>query len=166
MKDFPTIGCCGIDCALCPRYHTKGSSKCPGCFGPGFSDKHPGCSIITCCVKRRGLETCAQCEAFPCEKFGGFDSADSFVTHKMCLKNLGTIREMGLSEFLKSQEKRIQLLERMLEEYDDGRSKGFYCLSAALLPMEDLERAIGQASSDHGVTDKKKRQSCCEGPCR
>jgi hypothetical protein len=25
----PTIGCCGIDCGLCPRYYTDGPSRCP-----------------------------------------------------------------------------------------------------------------------------------------
>jgi len=33
LKIYNTIGCCGIDCGLCPRFYTKGDSVCPGCGG-------------------------------------------------------------------------------------------------------------------------------------
>ena len=53
-KKYPTIGCCGIDCGLCPRYYTEGKSRCPGCFGPQFMDiMGQSCSFITCCVKNK-----------------------------------------------------------------------------------------------------------------
>jgi len=41
LKKFETIGCCGIDCGLCPRFHTTGTSACPGCGGLEFKEKHP-----------------------------------------------------------------------------------------------------------------------------
>jgi hypothetical protein len=69
VKKYPTIAVCGLDCGLCPRYYTEGPSRCPGCAGPGFFDKHPSCSFITCCVKKKGLEVCAECADFPCAKF-------------------------------------------------------------------------------------------------
>jgi len=47
IKQHPTLGSCGLDCGLCPRYYTAGSSRCPGCCGPGFFDAHPSCSFIT-----------------------------------------------------------------------------------------------------------------------
>jgi hypothetical protein len=34
IKKYPTIGVCGLDCGLCPRYYTIGPSRCPGCAGP------------------------------------------------------------------------------------------------------------------------------------
>ena len=54
IKKYPTIGVCGLDCGLCPRYYTIGPSRCPGCAGPDFFNKHPSCSFITCCVKKIG----------------------------------------------------------------------------------------------------------------
>ena len=68
-KTYPTIGCCGLDCGLCPRFYTVGHSRCPGCAGPDFFNKHPSCSFITCCVKKKNLEVCAECSEFPCPKF-------------------------------------------------------------------------------------------------
>ena len=69
VKAHPTLGCCGLDCGLCPRYYTVGASRCPGCCGPGFFEKHPSCGYITCCVKRKNLEVCSQCDEFPCSRF-------------------------------------------------------------------------------------------------
>jgi hypothetical protein len=68
-KKYPTIGVCGLDCGLCPRYYTVGSSRCPGCGGPDFLNKHPSCSFITCCVKKKNHEVCAECSEFQCSKF-------------------------------------------------------------------------------------------------
>ena len=141
-KNYPTIGCCGIDCGLCPRYHTDGKSKCPGCAGKDFYEKHPSCSIVTCCLMTKQLETCGSCEEFICKRIRNWDSADSFVTHRNCICNLKSIREHGLDAFIEQQEDRLQLLKTLLEEFDDGRSKSFYCLSAALLPIGELRSVM------------------------
>jgi hypothetical protein len=145
VKTFPTIGCCGIDCGLCPRYHTTGGSRCPGCAGPDFFEKHPSCGQITCCVTRRKLEVCSQCDEFPCSKFESWAEGDSFVTHRKALLNLNSVRAEGLEEFAEQQRKRMGLLETMLENFDDGRAKSFYCLAAALLPVAALEESLHRA---------------------
>jgi len=64
VKKYPEVGACGLNCNLCPRYHMESASKCPGCCGPGFWQKHPSCSLITCTVKQKGLETCVLCHEF------------------------------------------------------------------------------------------------------
>ena len=145
VKAFPTIGCCGIDCGLCPRYHTTGGSRCPGCAGPGFFEKHPSCSHITCCVTKRKLEVCSQCDEFPCSKFESWAEGDSFVTHRKALLNLNSVRAEGLEEFAEQQRKRMGLLKTMLEEFDEGRSKSFYCIASALLPVTALEESLHHA---------------------
>lgn len=145
VKQYPTIGCCGIDCGLCPRYYTLGSSKCPGCAGPDFYNKHPSCGYITCCVKKKGLEVCGQCNEFPCSRFESWlDSkeSDSFVTHRKCKTNLEFIREKGIGKIIEQQKKRIKLLEEMLKDFDDGRSKSFYCQATALLSINDLNESL------------------------
>lgn len=149
IKNYPTIGCCGLDCGLCPRYYTVGSSKCPGCCGPDFFNKHPSCSYITCCVKKKRLEVCAQCGEFRCSKFESWlengGEYDSFLTHKKAKPNLDFIRTYGLERFVGQQRKRIELLEKMLKNFDDGRSKGFYCVATTLLPITDLETSLEKA---------------------
>ena len=142
VKKYPTVACCGLDCGLCPIYYTKGPSRCPGCCGSDFFNKHPSCSIITCCVKQHNFETCAECEEFPCSKIDKWDKYDSFISHKVSLTNLTLIKEKDLEEFLSQQQKRIELLEKMLEDFNEGRSKSFYCITTALLSIEDLEKAV------------------------
>jgi len=148
IKVYPTIGCCGLDCGLCPRYYTVGSSRCPGCCGPDFFNKHPSCSYITCCVKKKKLEVCAQCDEFPCSKFESWlvdgGEYDSFLTHKKPQHNLSFIRKHGIEKFIEQQRNRIKLLETMLKNFNDGRSKSFYCIAATLLPITDLKTSLNK----------------------
>lgn len=147
LKKYPTIACCGLDCGLCPMYYTKGPSRCPGCCGPDFINKHPSCSIITCCVKTHNFETCAECNEFPCSKIDKWDKFDSFISHKVSLSNLGLIREMGIEQFFIQQKRRIELLETMLGEYNEGRSKSFYCIATALLPIDIIEAGLQESEN-------------------
>jgi hypothetical protein len=157
LKTYPTLGCCGLDCGLCPRYYSAGPSRCPGCCGPGFFDVSPGCGTITCCVKKKGLEVCAQCDEFPCSRFASWLDKwwreDSVVTHRKIRPNMDFIKERGLEEFLEQQARRIKLLEKMLDRYNDGRSKGFYCLASALLSIPALETSLSGA--EHKVKADK-----------
>ena len=142
IKAHPTIGCCGLDCGLCPTYNTKGPSRCPGCYGSDFLNKHPSCSIGTCCVKKSNFETCAECSEFPCSKLKDWDKRDSFICHIVSLSNLKYIQENGLDPFLTHQKIRIELLEEMLNNFNEGRSKSFFCIATAVLPIKDLEQAL------------------------
>lgn len=148
MKKYTTIACCGIDCGLCPQYHSKAASACPGCGGETFKEKHPSCGFVTCCVEKKGLETCAACSDFPCKRFDKEDSGlDSFVTHRKVFSNLSEIKQFGLPMFLDKQRDRMSILSRFLDEFDDGRSKSFFCLSCTLLPIEILQECLTYASS-------------------
>jgi hypothetical protein len=128
-----------------------GPSRCPGCCGPEFFIKHPSCSFITCCVKKRGLEVCAECSDFPCSRFKSEEEyqqlkeSSSYPSYKRVIPNLKFMKERGIEEFAGQQRKRIQLLERMLADFDDGRSKSFYCKSAALLDLVTLQNSLDKA---------------------
>ena len=159
QKQYPTIACCGIDCGLCPRYYTEGKSKCPGCLGENFFEKHPSCSIVTCCVKKNGLETCAECLQFPCEKLKNWDRVDSFVTHQKSLANLRQIRDKGIVEFAEQQKERIRLLDTLIKEYDDGKSKSFFCLATALLEIDDLHEAVFQIQEIREQSKDRKQRA-------
>lgn len=139
LKHYETIACCGIDCGLCPRFHTKGDSACPGCGGVNFKEKHPSCGFLTCCVVKKGLEVCSDCSEYPCKRFDSEkEGYDSFVTHRMVFANLDRIKDKGIEPFIAIQNIRMDVLKELLERFDEGRSKSFYCLSCALLPMETL----------------------------
>ncbi|MEA3391675.1 MAG: DUF3795 domain-containing protein, partial [Candidatus Marinimicrobia bacterium] len=139
MKTYPTIGCCGIDCGLCPRYHTDGPSACPGCDGVNFKDKHPSCGFVTCCVTKHGFEVCSDCPDYPCKRFDPEkEGYDSFVTHQNVFANLDMIKKEGIEIFLKQQSKCMAVLVDFLENFNDGRSKSFFCLATALLPLDIL----------------------------
>jgi hypothetical protein len=161
-KQYPTIGACGLDCGLCPRFYTVGPSRCPGCAGPGFYDKRPTCSFITCCVKNKGLEVCSECPDFPCAKFksaeeyGQVKESSSYPSSKKILPNLCFIKENGIDKFIEQQKKRIQLLETMIDKFDDGRSRSFFCRAALFLDVKALAKAIEKAVETI-KTDKIKR---------
>ncbi|MFC2008519.1 DUF3795 domain-containing protein [Chloroflexota bacterium] len=146
FKAHPTIGACGIDCGLCPRYNTEAESRCPGCAAPGFLEiGGQWCKMTRCAVRDRGYETCADCEEFPCYRFVGWDESDSFVSHLKSVDNLRAIRDYGLQQFLNVQQVRMELLEAMLREFDEGRSKSYCCRAAALLPVKDLVEGVEEA---------------------
>jgi hypothetical protein len=125
-------------------------------MGEDFFEKHPSCSILTCCAKRNGFETCAECRQLPCEKIAEWDGADSFVSHKKSLENLRQIKAAGLEEFIKQQNQRMMLLNKLIRDYDDGRSKSFFCLAAALMEIDDLHEVVfHRKATQDTLRDKK-----------
>ena len=56
-------------------------------------------------------------------------------------------------EFIQRQEKRIGLLKTMIEGYDDGRSRSFFCRAAALLDPKALEGSLEKAKKAVGAGD-------------
>jgi hypothetical protein len=152
LKKYPTIGCCGLDCGLCPRYYTVGHSRCPGCAGPDFFNKHPSCSFITCCVKKKSLEVCAECSEFPCSKFKSdeeyqrFEGSSSYPSNKKIMPNLNFIKKHGVRKFIKQQRSRIKLLKIMIKNFDDGRSRSFFCKAATLLDLKSLTSSLDKAA--------------------
>jgi hypothetical protein len=161
--ESPTIGACGIDCGLCPRHYTDGASRCPGCGGEGFGQKHPPCGFLTCCVKK-GLAVCAECGEFPCKRFDREDGRrDSFVLHRRVMPNQYLIREIGLDAFLAKQAERMAFLGAALSRHGDGRSKGFYCMAAALLSAEGLIKALDRADNGEKLRTALNECAAAEG---
>jgi hypothetical protein len=97
-------------------------------------------------VKKKNLEVCAQCEEFPCKKFDLLleegPKYDSFLTYQKVPHNLEFIKRQGLEEFIAQQSLRMTLLEKMIADFDDGRSRSFYCIAATLLSIKDLEDSL------------------------
>ena len=158
LKKYETIGCCGIDCGLCPRYYTKEDSVCPGCGGLNFKSAHPSCGVLSCCAVKNGLEACSGCKDYPCKRFGSESAGyDSFVTHKKMSVNLEDIRNDGMDRFIERQKVRMAVLNDLLAHHDDGRLKSFYCVCCALLPVEKLLeiQSIAQ-KTDRDISPKER----------
>ncbi|MEJ2664477.1 MAG: phosphoribosylglycinamide formyltransferase [Spirochaetia bacterium] len=151
VKKYPTIAVCGLECGMCPRYYTEGPSRCPGCAGPGFFDKHPPCSFITCCVKKKRLEVCAECPDFPCAKFKSEEEYDklegssSYPPYKNVFPNLKYIKEHGILKFIERQKEKLELLSILLRNYNDGRSRSFFCRAVSFLETSGLRDSLHKA---------------------
>lgn len=163
VKKYPIIGACGLYCGLCPNYHSTGPSRCPGCCGPDFFQKHPTCRFITCAVKQKGMETCAQCaEWATCPKVGRlFEFAsrgDSIISYKPVADNFAYIQKYGIEELASLVQKKQEVLTHLLTNYNDGRSKSFYCTSCQLLPLDRLKETVSEAEKqvDKNTTIKGK----------
>jgi len=85
------IAVCGLDCSGCDILQATNDPKiaqgivdwfkrerneevkvkdvhCLGCRGDRTKHWSPDCWILQCCVDKKGLEFCYECEDFPCEK--------------------------------------------------------------------------------------------------
>ncbi len=103
------------------------------------------CKLYNCCVKKNGLETCAACSDFPCEKYDKFFDGDSFISHRVCLPNIERIKQVGLTKWLREQCKRRRTLENLLAGYNEGRSCSFNRVATALMPMPLIDKSVKQA---------------------
>ena len=61
------------------------------------------------------------------------------------MPNLNSIKEHGIERFVEQQRRRIKPLERMIADFDDGRSRSCYCRAAALLDLVALESSLDEA---------------------
>jgi len=145
MEERDLAGVCGLYCGLCPRFQSKARSRCLGCQ---LGEQHSYCSVYRCCVIKRGLFTCADCDEYPCERLlrvlGVEEGLDSFISHKPALPNLGRIREVGLEAYLEEQRERRLLVEHLLDHYNEGRSMSFYCRACALMPPDLIRQAMDE----------------------
>ena len=159
VRKYPQFSVCGLNCGLCPRYYTKGSSRCPGCGGEGFTETHCSCSMLSCC-QRMGLEYCFLCEEYPCRKYDGEGFVDSFITHKNIFRDAEKAKQIGMEAYEAELNIKIKILETLLENYDDGRRKSFYCLAVNLLDLQDLNAIMAQiadkAEAEASLKEKAK----------
>ena len=156
---YPEIGVCGLSCRLCPGYVIKTKSRCPGCktewrFGGP-------CSILHCAVKRN-IEFCGDCEeSITCEKWKRHRELgkkyDSFKCYQKLEDDIAFMEKYGLAEFRKSQKIREKLLRKMLDGFNEGRSKSYFCLAATVLDVSELENALTEGKRDSKGLDIKEK---------
>ncbi|UCD14553.1 MAG: DUF3795 domain-containing protein [Thermoplasmatales archaeon] len=157
---YPEIGICGLSCRLCPRYHTETESKCGGCKSK--VRMAVGCPFITCAIKRKDIEFCWECnENKLCEKWRKHREAgkqhDSFKCYQKLEDNISLIQKNGISDFQKEQKIREELLKEMLKDFNEGRSKNYYCIAITILEIEELKDALTKAKINSNKLDIKER---------
>jgi hypothetical protein len=158
---YPEIGICGLSCRLCPHYHTRGASRCGGCKTE--SRMGAGCPFITCALKK-GIEFCGDCkDDKTCEKWAKHrqsgKKADSFKCYQKLEDDIACIRKNGITEFERMQKTREHLLNEMLREFNEGRSKSYYCIAATVMEIRELEEALIKAHKDSqgmGIKEKSR----------
>lgn len=157
---YPTIGICGLSCRLCPRYQTEAKSKCGGCKNE--FRMAAGCPFITCAIKKKQLEFCWDCpDNKVCEKWSKHRALgkkyDSFKCYQRLEDNIAFIEKNGVAEFEKLQNAREKLLKTMLREFNEGRSKSYYCIVATVFEVDELQKILNEAlDQSKGLELKKK----------
>ena len=149
-RKYPMFSLCGLNCCLCPRYHTDGSSKCPGCGGANFTSCHPSCPVISCNKKHDNVEFCFECSLYPCQKYESL--VDSFISKRNVLQDQKAAKADHIG-YLNDLNRKFEILLDLIKNYNDGKSKGFYCLACNLLPLSTLEGLIETIHSNGLIND-------------
>ena len=164
--EYPKVGVCGLSCRLCPWYHSKGESRCAGCKSKFRMTA--GCPFITCALRRKGIEFSWDCmENENCEKWKNHREAgkkyDSFTCYQKLEDNIAFIQKKGVDEFEKGQKQREKLVEEMLQNFDEGRSKTYYCIASTVLEISELEAALKQVKELNEKLDVKGKSRLLHG---
>jgi hypothetical protein len=150
-RKYPLLSQCGLNCGLCPRYHTQGVSKCPGCGGvaTGTHEFVTHCGVNACAKRHGGVEYCYLCDEYPCKKY--YDSEkikNSFITKQRQLADFQKVQEIGLSAYQAELEEKVGILERLLAAFDDGRRKNLFCLAVNLLELADVKDVMARLGTE------------------
>jgi hypothetical protein len=159
---YPDLGICGLSCRLCPHHHTDAVSRCDGC--KTSSRMIAGCPFITCAVKKKSIEFCWDCEENSrCSKWAKHRESgrqyDSFITYQKLDENIETAQRKGVRELDRQQKEKQNLLVQILDEYNEGRSKSYYCIAVTLFDLEDLKIAIQEERRNRSMGSDIKARS-------
>jgi len=146
MKDFKRsyslFSLCGLNCGLCSMHIDH---YCPGCGGGAGNQP---CAIARCSRQHGGIEYCYLCDEYPCEKYDGIETFDSFITHHNQLNDFVKVKELGLGAYQSELAEKIEILKYLLANYNDGRRKSFFCLAVNLLELQDVRSVVEQMESE------------------
>ncbi len=134
---------CGLNCGLC-GYRLQGN--CNGCFKDSFCAAV--CPMAPCSVKHGNLQYCFECDEYPCKHYDGFDSYDTLVLHRNQRKDMLRAKEIGIDAYRAEQQKKVGLLNRLLDSYDDGARQVFYCTAVNLLSVDDMQVILDKADRE------------------
>ena len=82
---------------------------------------------------------------------------DSFRCYQKLEDDIAFIRKNGINEFEKTQKMREFLVKKMLREFNEGRSKSYYCIAATVMETGELEEALTKATKNSDGKEIKER---------
>jgi len=88
------------------------------------------------------------CDEYPCQKYDGVTLFDSFITHKNMLKDFERVKTIGLESYQSELNRKIDILQDLLNNYNDGRRKSFFCTAVNLLELQDIESVMVQIADE------------------
>lgn len=141
-------GYCGMPCALCSRYRTNGSSRCPGCSHDGYYTEP--CKAHAC-IRQKGLSHCGLCSDFPCRKLGKMGDFRDQNTGRVKERTCRAVAERGLEAWLRDYEAKADLLTIALERYNNGRMKRYLCELFLQKELPALQTIMARAESLDGT---------------
>jgi uncharacterized phage infection (PIP) family protein YhgE len=59
----------------------------------------------------------------------------------------------GIERYAEALNEKIGILESLIENYNDGKSKGFYCLAVNLLELDTLKDVMQKVREEIGVSE-------------
>lgn len=146
MKDFSrndlSLSLCGLNCKLCPM---QLGGYCPGCGGGAGNQP---CAIARCSLQHDHVQYCFLCSEYPCSNYAGAEDYDSFITHQHQLGDIQRASEIGIDAYNQEQQRKFEILQSLLAEFNDGRKKTFYCVAVNLLPLGQLEGIMKQITNN------------------
>lgn len=104
--------------------------------------------MAPCSVKHGNLQYCFECPEYPCKHYDGFDSYDTLVLHRNQRKNMQRAKEIEIDAYRAEQREKVNLLNRLLEVFDDGKRQVFYCTAVNLLSVDDMQVILDKADSE------------------
>lgn len=131
---------CGLNCSLCPSF-VRGN--CPGCQQGSHCALM--CPFVPCSIEHGGITYCFECEEYPCREYDGIDEYDSLITHRNQLKDIEKAKRIGIEEYHAEQLVKKDILNKLLNEYDDGHRLVFFCLAVNLMDIDDLNTVIDKS---------------------
>ena len=131
---------CGLNCSLCPMFVRE---QCGGCFSD--SPCYLTCPIAPCSVEHVGIEYCFECREYPCQLYDGIDLHDSLISHRNQLMDMEKAKRIGIEEYKREQLFKKRILNKLLNDYDDGHSDVFFCLAVNLLELDDLNELLSKS---------------------
>ena len=66
-------------------------------------------------------------------------------------------KETGIDAYLDEQRKKKALLDRMLNEYDDGFHDVFFCLAVNMLALDDLTAFLDHAAQEAKTMQRREK---------
>lgn len=103
--DRSLIAPCGMNCGTCIGY-LRDKNKCCGCRpDSGFKVNHCASYRIKNCeyLAKTDSKFCYDCEKFPCQRLKQLDKRYRTKYKTSFIQNLGTIKEFGITFFLKNE---------------------------------------------------------------